>query len=76
MLSTSIEHFRHSNQEKFNEAKDLVVNLVQTILLQMHQEQQPQEPLQPLPGNPFHQNIRPQIPLGKIRNRSLIDEKK
>lgn len=57
---------RHNNQDQFNQAKDLVVNLAQTILTQIHQEQSQEHiPTQSAPQPGFQQSHPGQIAISK-----------
>ncbi|KAK4308678.1 hypothetical protein Pmani_019629 [Petrolisthes manimaculis] len=63
-------YLEHDNQDKFNEAKDLVVNLAQTVIaeiqqeLQQHQQQQTQQMQQPAPLFSQPPPQQPEVALG------------
>ncbi|KAK7083059.1 hypothetical protein SK128_020274 [Halocaridina rubra] len=55
-------YLEHSNQDQFNHAKDLVVNLAQTIIGEIQQQQQQQQQHQQQPPAPLFTHPPPQQP--------------
>ena len=64
-----LQFYRHTDQEKFNEAKGLVVNLAQTVIGDLQQQQQQQQQTQQqhhqLPLFEHPPPHQPNIPISK-----------